>query len=313
MFYHNTIRKYTLALLDFFKKLEVQYKNDNNAIITKTIPIHYKMKEKEMLLDKSQTQILSGNMNVIPRAVLELNSLSQTTDRQTSKFNKINKLRDHDYCQYQYNCVSYEFDYTLKILCRGLNEACQIVEEIAPKFNPNVAIDLYDAENESSPTRVPLQMTSIGIDTEGFDEKSMNICTVSCSLKLSGYLFQPIQNYSIIKDLKISLNTPYLERELMEWKVENKYAVQPPAIKSFYTKTNFYLDLVDLVLEDNKVKVVYRTNSDSAPTIEFASDTCRISDVNGDTCTVDHSGVFDISCSVEVDGYRSSIFKEFQP
>ena len=118
--------------------------------------------------------------------------------------------------------VAYTFSYSLKIMCRGMNEACQIVEEIAPKFNPNVAIDLYDAENEDSLTRVALQLNSIGIESEGFEEKSMNICTVSCDLTLNGYLFQPIQKYSIIKEkdfplVKIGKCIRIKKDELLKW------------------------------------------------------------------------------------------------
>lgn len=312
MFYHNTIRKYTLALLDFFKNLEVQYKNENEEIITKQIPIHYKMREKEMLLDKSQTQILTGNTNVIPRAVLELTSLSASTDRQTSKYNKINMLRNKTNMEYQYNAVSYTFSYSLKILCRGMNEACQIVEEIAPKFNPNVAIDLFDAENEDSPTRVPLQMNSIGIETENFEEKSMNICTVSCDLTLNGYLFQPIKNYAIIKELKISLNTPYLERELMEWDVVNRKPVDPPKVTYFTEISNFYLEPITLEFENDTVKVTFKTSSEEKPKIEFYSETCKIKQNGSNICSVsDYEHEFDISCSLELNGYRCSIYRQF--
>lgn len=313
MFYHNTIRKYTLALLNFFKNLEVQYKNDDGSIITHQIPIHYKMREKEMLLDKTQTQILTGNTNVLPRAVLELTSLSASTDRQASKYNKINMIRTDDGVEYQYHAVSYTFSYSLKILCRGMNEACQIVEEIAPKFNPNIAIDLYDAENEDEPTRIPLQLNSIGIDTEGFGEKTMNICTVSCDLTLYGFLFQPIQKYSIIKKLKISLNTPYLERELMEWDVVNKRPVDPPKITYFTEISNFYLKPLSLEFANGIVTVAFETNSNEKPKIEFCSETCRIKQLgNSNMCEVSgYEHEFDISCSLELNGYRCSIYREF--
>lgn len=312
MFYHNTIRKYTLGLLDFFKDLEVQYLSDNEELVTKIIPIHYKLKEKKFLMDKSDKQILNGNTATLPRGVLEFSGLSPSTDRQTTKFNKIHMLKNGDNMEYQYNYVSYEFDYNLKILCRGMNEACQIVEEIAPKFNPNVAIDLYDAENEEKPTRIALQMTSISIDTESFEEKSMNICTVSCGLKISGYLFQPIQKYSIIKELKISLNTPYRERELMEWDVVNKKPVQPPTITSLNTEQWFYIEPLSLELNDNKVTVKYNTNIKDDLKIEFWSETCSIKQDNTDTCAVEYIGDFDISCSIEYNGYRVSIYKEFR-
>lgn len=307
IFCHNTIKKYTLALLDFFSKLEVQYENENGTLVSKSIPVHFKNKEKKELLDKSQKQMMTGNMNVLPRGSLELTGLSPSTERQTSKYNKINKYNN----TFQYNIVSYDFDYTLKVMCRGMTEACQIVEEIAPKFNPNVAIDVYDAENEDEPTRIPLQLGSISIDTEGFEEKSMNICIITCSLKLYGYLFQPVQNYYIVKELKISLNTPYLERELMEWDVVDKHTVNPPKVTSFNTESNLFLDLIDIVKNENVLTVKYKTNNLETPKITWISDTARLIP-NGETCTIETTGEFDVSCTIDFGNIKKSIFKEFK-
>ena len=66
MFHHNTIRRYTLALLDFFNDVEIQYKDSNGALVTKKIPIQYRNKEKYEMMDKSFQQEISGNMEVLP-------------------------------------------------------------------------------------------------------------------------------------------------------------------------------------------------------------------------------------------------------
>ena len=172
MFYHNTIRRYVLALLDFFNNLEVQY-TDNDQIITKSVPIRYKTREKLLSQDKSTEQVLTGNTNVLPRAELELTDVSQ------------------------------------------------IIEQVCPKFNPNVAIDIRDAENETVPTRIPLQLGGVKFEAPEYDEKSNNIFTVSFDLTLLGYLFEPIKKYSLIKEFNINLNTPSVQSVNLKTNVKN--------------------------------------------------------------------------------------------
>ena len=311
MFYHNTIKRYTTALLDFFSKLEVQYENEDGSFVTKNIPITFKTKEKKIIMDKTQKQIMMGNLNTLPRASLELSSLNASSDRQTSKYNIINrKIKG----KYQFNCVSYEFSYTLKVLCRGMTEACQIVEEIAPKFNPNIAIDIYDADNEEEPTRIPIQLESISIENEGFDEKSLNICTVACGIKLFGFLFQPIKDYSIIKELKISLNTPFKEQELMEWNVVDGKAIQPPTITNKISDSIYIKNLKIKKLKSNTLKVEFETNSTQEPSIEWYSQTAFLTPKENNSCTYsirEMQTTFDVVCIVEVEGVRHSIYKEF--
>ncbi len=315
MFHHNTIRKYTLALLNFFNRLEIQYKNDSDQIIVKKIPLHYKFQEKEMLMDKTETQILSGNMNTLPRAVLELTSLKPNTNRQTSKYNKINRLRLAESQEYQYNCLSYDFDFSLSILCRGMSEACQIVEQIAPMFNPNVAIDVFDAENEETPTRVPLQLGDIGIEPESFGEKSMNICTVKASLSLSGYLFQPIRECPLIKELKMSFNTPYRETEMFTFAVKDgvpQWAPKHEVLNQYRQDERLYLEAVKLEKTDSTVEVVYDTNSREKPAIKFVAENATISE-DGETCTILASeNEFAICAILDLGNLHTSIYSAFK-
>lgn len=310
MFYHNTIRRYTLAVLDFFNQMEVQYENDGQ-IVTKSIPIRYRTREKLLSIDKSTEQQLSGNTNVLPRAFLELTDLSPETDRQVSKYLKINRLRtDPENADFQYNCVSYTFSYKVSVLCRGMNEVSQIIEQIAPKFNPNVAIDIRDAEDESEPTRIPLKLSSIDFEVAEYDEKSNNICTVNFTVELSGYLFQPIKQYSVIKEFRINLNTPILQKAMTR-EVHD-------SIPNFdYTSTlsfrNDLLEITDLKLlkDGNTVKVEFKSNSRENPKITFVSDTCDITRQNFDTCEVSKDSDFDIMAKLELNGQFWTVFSEF--
>lgn len=312
MFYHNTIRRYTLALLDFFNNMEVQYL-DGDQVVTKSVPIRYKTREKLLSIDKSTEQMLTGNTNVLPRAELELTGLSADTERQMSKYLKINRLRKGNDADYQWNCLSYTFSYKVSVLCRGLNEASQIIEQVAPKFNPNVAIDIRDAEEEQEPTRVAVQLGGVDFEVSDYDEKSNNICTVSFDLTLYGYLFQPIKSYSIIKEFKVNLNTPALNVLEMNHKVVNSIPEFDYSRDNLYR--NNYLVVEDLKLEFDgvsKVTVKYRCNSREQPKITFVSETCTVTEAKGDSCTVEFMDKFDICAILEMNGQRWTVCGEFE-
>lgn len=312
MFYHNTIRRYTLALLNFFNNMELQYESDNGQIITKSIPIRYKTREKLLSIDKSTEQELSGNTNVLPRAYLELTSLSPDTERQVSKYLKINRNRQGTHAQYQWNCLSYSFSYKVSVLCRGFNEISQIIEQVAPKFNPNIAIDIRDAENEQEPTRIPVQLGGVDFEVSDYNEQSNNVCTVNFDLTLSGYLFEPIKTYALVKQFNVNLNTPGVISQRMSYNVVDSIPGFDYTISTFEREDVLTID--NLKLEYNgtdTVTVSYRCNSEKTPTVTFTSESGVITRVDGNTCIVEHSGAFGICAKVELNGQYYTVFSEF--
>lgn len=310
MFYHNSIRRYTLAVLDFFNQMEVQYENDGQ-IVTKSVPIRYKTREKLLSIDKGTEQVLSGNTNVLPRAFLELTGLSPETDRQTSKYLKINRNRtSFDEANYQWNSVSYTFSFKVSVLCRGMNEVSQIIEQMAPKFNPNVAIDVRDAEDESESTRVTLQLGGIDFQVPEYDENSANVCTVSFDCTLSGFLFQPIKEYSVVREFRINLSTPLLQNAMTS---PVKDSIPNFDYQSEISFRDDLLVIEDLRLskEENRIKVSFRSNSEERPKITFVSETCDILRQNFDTCEVSKDSGFDVLAKLELNGQYWTVFGTF--
>lgn len=317
MFHHNTIRRYTLALLDFFNDIEIQYKNSDGALITKKIPVQYRNKEKYEMMDKSFQQEISGNMDILPRGTLNLAQMSRSSDRNTSKFNKFTKFKDVDIIQTMFNPVPYDFTFDMSFICRGMNEACQIIEEIAPKFNPNIAIDIYDSELQDEPTRIPVQLMDINQEYLGLDETSMNVIRVSCVLQVSGWLFQPIKEYSKIKEYKITLQTPCRETEIMNFDVIDGHPQCPPTItRTADLDSKLYIRPVELVKSGDTVTVIYETNSREKPNIVFVSDECNISQFGKDSCAVSQKiqfqNKFTICAVLTLNDERVSIQSEFE-
>lgn len=208
MFYHhNTIRTYTGALLNLFNDLEVQYKNSANEITSRNIQVRYASKEKSKILDEFTTeQILSGNYNVLPRANLSWSAMIKSDQRTTNKNLKINSKANENNFEFLYNSVPYEFTYELSIICRGLNEATMIIEQVASKFNPTINIDVYDATNLDEPTRIPVTLLDIGIVPDDYEEISTNIVSLSFGLSIKGNIYPPIKSIDRIKEFRMLLN-----------------------------------------------------------------------------------------------------------
>jgi hypothetical protein len=225
MIHHGTIRKYTAALLDLFNNMEIQYADSNGTIRSRNIPLVYSSKEKVAVLDTySLEQLKSGNTNVLPRASLAWSTMVKSDQRVKNKNMKIAKIQTEDTFEYMYNSVPYEFTFELVVTCRGMNEATQVIEQIAPKFNPTVNIDIWDVGNLDEPTRIPVKLLDIGIENDDYDEFSSNLVNVNFGLSIMGNIYPPIKTVDRIKDFKMYVNQQdgnfFNRKSILGWDVD---------------------------------------------------------------------------------------------
>jgi len=312
--HHGTIRKYTAALLSFFNNVEVQHANSSGTVISKNIPLQYSTKEKSRVFDEHSTkQLMEGNYNVLPRANLSLSTLAKLESRQQNKNAKINKVVNGDTLDYQYNSVPYEFTFEYAVQCRGMNEVSQVIEQIAPKFNPIVNIDVWDGSNLSEPTRVPVKLLDIGIMAEEYEELSSNLITVSFGLSIVGNLYPPIMSTSKIKDFKIQLNEidgDYFNRKsILGWDVSDGGLLVNETLATVHDVKLFppvIIDIAGLNVSQglNDLSVIYTDNDN--PITELTFDwavqlgNASITTTDLDKCVLDVQTSGDVTVQVTI-------------
>lgn len=263
--HHGSIRKYTAVLLDIFNDLEVQYLDSNSNIISRNVPVKFSSVEKSKMLDSyTVEQIISGNYNVLPIGTISLEAVQKAEQRITNKNVKINTVKNDDYFEFQYNSVPYEFMFQLIVRCRGMNEATMIIEQIAPKFNPTLNVDVYDGLNLNEPTRIPIKLLDFAIDNEEYEEFSSNIVTVSCSISVQGNLYPPIKTVDRIKDFKIQLNEQkndtYTKKVILGWDVNESGELINETKTIVSKQAPTIIDIISndlLTLGDNNLTVIY--------------------------------------------------------
>lgn len=206
MYNHKTIRTYTAAILDFFKNTQIEYETAEETVF-KTIPLVFATREKAVSLQDADFEDLNvGNYNFLPKGSVVFNGLTKNDVQATNKNKKISLFKTDTTFEYSFNSVPYVFDFELVYLCRGMNEACQIIENIAPKFNPTVPLSVWDAENLNTSSDIPLSLEDISISHDDYDEFSFNLVSVAFRLSIAGNLYSPINKLPRVKEFKIFLD-----------------------------------------------------------------------------------------------------------
>lgn len=315
MFHHGTIRKYTAAMLDLFNDLEIQYMDSNGNTRSRNIPVKYSSMEKYKELDNySSEQLLAGNTNVLPRAALALSTLTKAEQRVQNKNLKINTVKQENVFEYMYNSVPYEFTYELAIMCRGMNEAAMVIEQIAPKFNPTVNIDIWDADNLNEPTRVPVRLLDIGIETNEYDELSSNIVTVGIGLSVMGNLYPPVKSIDRIKELKMymaeQVGDKYKRTGIFNFNMNTDGKPNAGIFIHLSQPNSYPPSVIDIVgdnvsLGANSLSVIYEDEDNKNDELSFAWEVIRgnatISPVNNGvsaTLLISDYGDVEVQCTV---------------
>lgn len=225
MISHGTISLYTAALLSFLRKIKIEYLDENKNLISKNIPIMYSSKEKAKSLEFfNQKDFISGNVNLLPRGTLSLVSIMKREDALLNRNIKINKVNNNGSFEYSYNSVPFSFIYEFNIFCRGMSELTSLIEIIMPRFNPNLALDVYDVANLDEPSRVPLKLMDVSFqEVDEFSETSKNIWNLTFSMQIDGNLYQNIKRINPLTEYKEAVNTQYTSFEQLNNTIYSAY------------------------------------------------------------------------------------------
>lgn len=192
------------TILHILNTIKVQFNDGNGNLCQKNVPFVIPTKEKSILLeDYTEEQLLTSNTNIIPRGFLRFTNMTRSDIRMMNKNVKINAQRTKNSLNYQYNSIPYDFNFDCMVKCRGLSEACMIMEEMVSLFNPNLNIEIYDADYEDAPTDITVKLLDLNPDFGDYDEYSHNIIQVTFALCVCGWIYYPVRNVERIKEVLI--------------------------------------------------------------------------------------------------------------
>lgn len=199
-FYHRTIRRMVVAFGTMFNDIKlVRYNKAGTTEIERvTVPLSYAQKEKFYARITQDANLNRPIQVSLPRMSFELDSLGYDPLRKTSNYNET-FIPNNSTTVKNYRVVPYNFDFSLSIYVRNVEDGTQIVEQILPYFNPDMTIT-GDVLGLGKPIDLPiiLQSVSSSVDAVGNPENTrMIIWTLTFTLK--GFMFGPIVDSKVIR------------------------------------------------------------------------------------------------------------------
>jgi len=270
-FFHNSIRNYTIALLELFNDIHIpRYDKSGNKISDTVVPIVFGNRDKAYMLSEHDIENLqTGNVNILPRMVLQFDSMTKAQDRNTNKLAKINKRKigsdpESLMYEYHYNAVAYDFSFTLFIATRTFTDATIMVEQIAPMFRPDITLKIQELDIQKDPTSVPVTIDDFSFTLpDDPQDEDIRIIEIEVPIILKGNLYLPIKDAGVIKELEINMEVIESRRTDLTEKYELDFEtnVEASQIKTLSENMPVSKEDITRAQEESKTETKHYKNS----------------------------------------------------
>jgi len=210
IFYNSTIRRYTIAFGTVFNGIKIN-RQDSNGNVVQTIPIPLRYISKEKFVSRAvQLSSISPEetkvKETLPAMGFELLNISYSPLRKTNTMERIVDSNDST-GRFMFNRVPYDFNFSLYVAGRTIDDTLRIVEQVLPYFTPelNVRINDIDLLDEATDIPIVLDDAALEVESEGtFEDRRFVQWTLTFTLK--GYLYAATRDIDLIKKTIIDIN-----------------------------------------------------------------------------------------------------------
>lgn len=191
VFYNRMIRKMTVAFGDLFKDITlVRYNPDNSEQERFIVPIEYATKELYVMRIRGDPNLDKKVMMTLPRMSYEMNGLNYDSSRKQITNIKY-FAQNGSITNSQYVPVPYDFDFSLYLYVRNIEDGNQIIEHILPYFAPDYTIKVNMIPEMGIIKEVPiiLKDTRYDVTYEGDYTSDTRMVIWTLNFTVKGFVF----------------------------------------------------------------------------------------------------------------------------
>lgn len=215
-FYHRITRKIVVAFGSLFNEITlVRYNKAGTLELERLlVPIIYAQKEKFYARIKQDPDLLKSIQVSLPRISFEIVGLEyDATRKQNSMLRNVNEATaTNTTTKTQYVGVPYNYEFSMSIYVRNIEDGWQIVEQILPIFNPNYTLTLDLISTMGIKKDVPVILNSVGytVDYTGpHDQDDTRVVIFDLLFTVKAFLFGPISDTKIINKANTNIYGSY--------------------------------------------------------------------------------------------------------
>ena len=190
-FYNRIIRKMVVGFGNLFNNITLVRYNPNQTEQERfVIPISYAAKElyvKRLLQDPDLDKKVQMSL---PRFSFEMTGFSYDADRKQNTNIKNYALKGNSTIS-QYNPVPYNFDFSLYLYTRNIEDATQALEHILSYFTPDYTIKLNLVPDMSIVKEIPVILKDVtqDIEYEGDMSHDTRVIIWTLNFTVKGFIF----------------------------------------------------------------------------------------------------------------------------
>ena len=210
--YYRTIRKYVILFGTMMNDIRIWREDtDGNVEQYIKVPLSYGPKEKFLARLDSDPDLDREVAITLPRMAFEITSMSYDGTRKMPSIRRFltQTNTDQDRREWLYNPVPYNFDISLYVMVKYVEDGTKILEQILPYFTPEFTNAINVVDDPAIPMDIPIILTSVSSEDtyEGdFDSRRAMIWTLNFTLK--GVLFGPMNRSEIIRKAILNMRIP---------------------------------------------------------------------------------------------------------
>ncbi len=166
------------------------------------VPLVYASKERYVMRLESDPDLDKKVQITLPRMSFELNGIKyDSTRKQLTNIKNFAKSSNADTILSQYNPVPYDFDFSLSLYVRNIEDGTQIIEHILPFFTPDYTLKLNLIPEMGVIKEIPiiLKDTEYDVKYEGPREQETRTIIWTLNFTVKGFIFGAVSEPKIIK------------------------------------------------------------------------------------------------------------------
>ena len=252
----STIRKYIIVFSKLFTDINLQYLDTDNTVLRNIqVPIIYGSKKKTYYSINSNLESAGAKL---PLMSMKLIDMQYDSDRQRNTMyghESLSKVSSN-LKKYIDNPAPYNFIFELSIWTKKTSDMHKILQQVLPMFKPKIVKNVNILPEINLSLETPIRFTGMTNDTEDeYNEEpdSVKVCMYTLNFELSGYLFDPIKDIKIVKEIQ-------LRTENDKYRLTDQYNYDDVINKNLTTLTDYDMETVktfSITASEDKQKYNY--------------------------------------------------------
>jgi hypothetical protein len=201
--YNRIIRKIVVAFGDMFSNISlIRYNSDMTESERFLVPIIYATKERYATLLGENPNLDKKVQITLPRMSYEMKGMTYDASRKLNTNIKNFVQNTSGSVISNYNPVPYDFDFSLYLYVRNIEDGTQLIEYILPFFTPDYTINVNLIPELGITKEIPiiLKDTNYEVEYEGPRENDTRVVIWTLNFTVKGFVFGQSSQVGLIKN-----------------------------------------------------------------------------------------------------------------